>query len=288
MRTLNYQLKLLGERNQDGSEATKANRARLLSLIANQLHELGYRKLEVHNLKGKHVQALVAHWQAQDLSPGTIKNRMAAIRWWAEKIGKKHILSNDNAHYGIPERHYVTNESKAQELGDAQLALVKEPYVRMSLEMQRAFGLRREEALKCQPSFSDQGDVLRLKGSWTKGGKERRVPIRTDEQREVLRRAHRLAGRGSLIPPNRSYVKAGAGVRTAHLAGGLHKLHGLRHAYAQNRYAELTGWLAPANGGPTSRQLSPAQKRRDREVRLTISQELGHEREQITATYLGR
>ena len=242
----------------------------------------------MHNLKGKHVQALVEHWQEQELSPGTIKNRMAAIRWWAEKIGKKHILSNDNAHYGIPERHYVTNESKARELGDAQLELVKEPYVRMSLEMQRAFGLRREEALKCQPSFADQGDVLRLKGSWTKGGKERRVPIRTDEQRDVLQRAHRLAGRGSLIPPNQSYVKHVRVYEQHTSRAGLHKLHGLRHAYAQKRYAELTGWAAPANGGPTSRQLSTDQKTRDREARLMISKELGHEREQITATYLGR
>ena len=41
----------------------------------------------------------------------------------------------------------------------------------MSLELQQAFGLRREEAMKFQPSFADQGDHIRLKGSWTKGGK---------------------------------------------------------------------------------------------------------------------
>ena len=64
-------------------------------------------------------------------------------------------------------------------------------------------------------------------------------------------------------------------------------MHGLRHHYAQARYAELTGWKAPAAGGPTSTQLSPEDKRIDREARLTISRELGHEREQITAVYLG-
>jgi hypothetical protein len=60
------------------------------------------------------------------------------------------------------------------------------------------------------------------------------------------------------------------------------------HNYAQTRYAELTGWKAPAAGGPTSKQLSADQKVIDRQARLTISRELGHEREQITAVYLGR
>ena len=66
--------------------------------------------------------------------------------------------------------------------------------------------------------------------------------------------------------------------------------NGLRHAYAQTRYEKLTGWKAPAAGGPTSLALSPSpeQKAVDREVRLIISRELGHEREQVTSIYLSR
>ena len=37
---------------------------------------------------------------------------------------------------------------------------------------------------------------------------------------------------------------------------GIDRVHGLRHHYAQARYAELTGCEAPAAGGPTARQLS--------------------------------
>ena len=59
-------------------------------------------------------------------------------------------------------------------------------------------------------------------------------------------------------------------------------------SYTQTRYAEPTGWKAPASGGPTSKQLSADQKVIDRQARLTISRELGHDREQITAVYLGR
>jgi hypothetical protein len=63
-------------------------------------------------------------------------------------------------------------------------------------------------------------------------------------------------------------------------------MHGLRHAYAQNRYEELTGWRPPAAGGPRVRALTPEQRRIDQKARLTISLELGHERPQIVAVYV--
>jgi hypothetical protein len=69
---------------------------------------------------------------------------------------------------------------------------------------------------------------------------------------------------------------------------GIDRVHGHRHAYAQRRYFELTGWPCPAAGGPRSKELTPAQKAIDHEARMTISLELGHGREQITAVYLGR
>ena len=39
---------------------------------------------------------------------------------------------------------------------------------------------------------------------------------------------------------------------------------------------------------PDSKSLTPEQCELDREARLTINRELGHEREQVTAAYLGR
>ena len=123
----------------------------------------------------------------------------------------------------------------------------------MSLELQRAFGLRREEAIKFAPGYADRGDHLVLKASWTKGGKVRMVPIRSEDQRAILERAHRLAGKGSLIPASRSYRQQ-LRIYERHTANaGLSKLHGLRHAYAQQRYEALTGWRSPAAGGPSTR-----------------------------------
>jgi len=54
------------------------------------------------------------------------------------------------------------------------------------------------------------------------------------------------------------------------------------------RYKELTGWAAPAAGGPKSKELSFEQKYADNLARLVISPELGHDREQALSLYIGR
>ena len=251
MRDLNYQLKQICRNSREGSYNTQANREHMLTLVANELHALGYRGMTARSLKPKHIDALVKHWFEKELAIGTIKNRMAAIRWWARKVNKQNVVARSNEHYGIPDRRFVTNESKAKSVTQEQLGKIRDEHVRMSLELQQAFGLRREEAMKFQPSFADRGDHLVLKASWTKGGRERMIPVRTETQRDVLNRARRLAGLGSLIPSNRNYVQQMHVYEGNTCQAGLSKMHGLRHAYAQQRYEELTGWKCPAAGGPS-------------------------------------
>ncbi|MDR2155777.1 MAG: integrase domain-containing protein [Burkholderiaceae bacterium] len=287
MDNLTYELRQLCNRNRDGGHTTQADRMRSLGLMARQLHEMGFRRMGAASLKQKHVRALLDHWQGKGLSAGTTKNYMAHLRWWAEKTGKTALLPNDNAALGIADRQYVTNVSKAKTL-DGNLDRITDPYVSMSLRLQAGFGLRREEAIKFQPGYADRGDHISLKGSWCKGGKERSIPITEPEQRELLQTAHQLAGSGSLIPAHKSYKEQRQTYDGQCKAAGLKAMHGLRHQYAQARYEVLTGWKAPAAGGPSSKQLTPAQRVQDRQARLTISRELGHEREQITAVYLGR
>jgi len=288
MRNLNYKLTQLCRRNRDGSYATQADRERILEHIANQLLDLGYRDMHATSLKPKHVEALVEHWKWESLSAGTIKNRISALRWWAEKIGKQNVIAKDNAHYGIADRQHVSNVTKARELTGADLEKVSDPYTSMSLKLQAAFGLRRAESIKIQPAWADRGDRLVLRASWCKGGRAREIPIRTDVQRQRLEEAKAFVGESSLIPRDSRYVDQLRRFEYQCTKADIHHVHGHRHAYAQARYRELTGWDAPAAGGPSSRALTPARKNADREARLTISQELGHEREQVTAIYLGR
>lgn len=280
----------LCNRNRDGSFSTQAARRDILSMVGRQLVELGVYNLPVTGLKQKHVNKLLERWKADGCSDATLKNRMSHLRWWTEKIGKENLIPRTNAELGIGQRKFVTNVTKAVQVPDLVLQTVKDDRVKLSLELQRAFGLRREEAIKFTHAFAtaEGGELIKLKASWCKGGRERTIPVRNEYQRDVLKRISVFAGKESLIPPGEKYIEQLKRYENTTNRAGLHKLHGLRHEYAQTRYRELAGWECPVRGGPGSKQLTKEQKPIDLACRLIISEELGHSRESITAVYLGR
>ncbi len=197
-------------------------------------------------------------------------------------------MKADNEVYGISRREYVARESKAQALDENKLARIDDKYIRLSIRLQVSFGLRREESIKFNPSYAIQGDHIKLKSSWTKGGRARTVPIRSDKQRQLLVKVKSLAKGGSLIPAQLNYVQQLHRYERQLRSAGMTKLHGLRHDYAQQRYFEITGWRAPVAGGPASDSLTIDQRALDHDARATISSELGHARTAISAVYLGR
>ena len=111
--------------------------------------------------------------------------------------------------------------------------------------------------------------------------------MRNEAQRALLDEARRLAGGGALIPPDRSYRQQLKVYEGQTREAGLYRMHGLRHAYAQTRYEELTGWKAPAAGGPRRRSLTGARRRIDVAARKRIAEELGHSRIGVVGVYLG-
>ena len=286
MRDLNRDLLLLQRRTGDGSYATRRDRAYALAQMANTLHELGYRGLRAKGLKGKHIEALVRHWSERGLSPATVRNRMAHVRWWADRIGKANMVKA-NAHYGIGPRSHVSNGARRRDLDAARLARVGDPHVRMALRLQAAFGLRREEAIKFSPSHADRGDRIAVKASTAKGGRAREVPVRSEAQRNLLDEVRRLVGGGALIPPSRNYAEHRRVYEDQTKTAGLDRMHGLRHAYALDRYEALTGWRAPAAGGPSRREMAGERRRIDTAARRRISAELGHGRLEVARAYLG-
>ena len=69
-------------------------------------------------------------------------------------MDRKNVIARSNAYYDIPERNFMNDGSKAKTVDPAELDKVRDPHVRMSLELQRAFGLRREEAIKFSPTIT--------------------------------------------------------------------------------------------------------------------------------------
>ena len=200
MKDLNYQLSKLCRDNRDGGFSTQATRSRDIGADCKSAARAG---LSAHAAPITEAEACRCPGRPMaepGISVGTLKNRLSALRWWAMKVNKPSIIAKDNDVYGIGKREYVAKESKAQDLDDKKLSEISDPFVRLSVRLQAAFGLRREESIKFNPSFAMQGDRIRLKSSWTKGGRARTVPIRNDEQRQLLEDVKDLA-KARLLDP---------------------------------------------------------------------------------------
>lgn len=113
------------------------------------------------------------------------------------------------------------------------------------------------------------------------------MPILSDEQRILLDKVKAFAKGGALIPPNKNYEGQLHRYERQVRDAGIKNPNGLRHAYAQRRYEEETGWKSPLAGGPSRSDLSADERALDRQARAVISSELGHDRTSITRTYLG-
>lgn len=288
MDALTYDLLRIARRSGEGSYATQANRKAMLKQMAETLKEGGFKLPSARSIKPKHVDFLIERWREAEISDRTILNRLAVLRWWTEAVDKKSIMARDNEAYGVSKTP-AAGKARAIELAPEQLQFITCPRIQASLELQVLFGLRREEAIKLQPGVAlhaDNPTAIRLKASWTKGGRPREVPITTDSQRDLLARIVALVGTGSLIPDGKSYVAQLEAYKYQTRRIGLRNPHGLRHAYAQRRYRELTGWEPPVKGGVVP--ATAEAQRLDERVRQQISRELGHNRIAITDVYLGK
>jgi len=279
---------IITDRNAHGAFLTQSDRRRILTRCMADLAEGGYKLSHTEGFKQKHIRYLNKFWLSKQLNPSTIKNRNAYLRWLCQQLGKPEMMPT-NDELGVPKRKYLTNENKAVDLPVSTSNKINER-LEILLNLERHFGLRRKEVLMIQPRVADQGDFIKLKGSWCKNGRPRNVPIHTAEARYWLNQSKLLAPNrtSSLIGEGKTFKSAKNLYDKQVQRAGIKNPHGLRHKFAQERYKILTGWEATANGGPTKRELSASQLKIDAEARMSISEELGHSRVAITNTYLGR
>jgi site-specific recombinase XerD len=270
-----------------GSFSTRATRKQNLMNFVQDLFNVDIQLRTLDHLRDRHVDRVVNYWMEEGLSVGTVKNRLSALRHLCEAMGKSEIVRS-NSDYGLPKRDSLPTFNRA--IFNPDLSVLKDEHIRISTELQRVFGLRRAESMKIKPFLADKGDTLEMYPSWCKGGRGRFIPIRTADQRYWLNEAKRIAGKieRSMIPQEKSFDTQLSLYEKQVQRAGMHNLHGLRHAYAQDRYKELTGWEAPINGGPTYKELTPEQKIIDHNARIVVTEALGHSRKSITNSYCGR
>jgi integrase len=276
------------------SYASKTDMRHMLNRCMKDLHEQGYKLAHINGLKAKHIHVLVALWKQQGKNPATIKNYMSKLRKASVLLDKPHLVKPGNDAYQITRRSYAPTHNKA--IHQVDFTQCTDPLIRLSLEAQSLFGLRREESMKLVISEAWQGNCLKIKPSWTKGGIGRTIQITNDEQRQWLSKAvQQIAIGESLIPVSRSYKQHLSHYQIQIKQMGISKCHGLRHAYAQRRYKELTkqldpqgkGLVCPVAGGKSSKLLTADERELDRKAREILSRLLGHSRLAITKIYCG-
>lgn len=284
-------------RHKEGSIKTHRDRQVNLQAMAKELKN-DFRLSKLDNLKQKHVVHLVGKWKESGVAVSTIKNRVSQLRWVAEKLDKTNMIPRSNADLGIDNRTIDYNTDKGWTPDNSFKGNLPEQ-LQIHVDLMRHFGLRFEEAALIRPVENDGREELKVIYG-TKGGRDREVPIKTEEQREVLDRARNFVDQTrqtNLIPEGMTYKKWEDSARNTYRDAGMTKdgvgtPHGLRHQYAQDRYQEITGWKPPAQLSDDDRaafraSMSDEMKGRDIEARRIISGELGHGRVQVTANYVG-
>ena len=293
LRSAKFSINQLVKQDLNHSYASQADMRHMLFRCIKDLHELGYKVGHVKGFQPKHIFALVELWKSQNKSPATIKNYMSKLRTTARLLDNTQLITPDNAAYKIDKRSYAPTQNKA--IHQIDLTKCSDPYIRLSLEGQALFGLRREESMKFTVRDAINGDSIIIKPSWTKGGIGRTLDITNDAQRQWLNKVARLVPpSNSLIPMDRSYKQHLSHYEAQTKAMGVCKLHGLRHAYAQRRYKELTcrldpsgrGFIPPIDGGKQPKDMNRVEKEIDRQARQIISRELGHSRISILKIYV--
>ena len=287
----------LVSRNKEGAFGTHRDRQVNLKAIATELRK-DFKLAKLENLKLKHINHLVEKWTKEEKSISTIKNRVSQLRWVAEKMGKQNMIPHKNSDLGIKDRRHDYNSDRAWTPSQEFKANLTKGSA-LHVDLMREFGMRFREAATFRPNENvHQNKIDVING--TKGGRDREVPIINERQRDLIDRVKEYVDskrQDSLIPQGMSFKKWEDSVRNEQAQQGMTKdgvgtPHGLRHAYAQQRYEQLTGWKPPAylsdaNRADLRASFDQADKNADIEARRQISAELGHGRVDVVSNYVG-
>jgi integrase len=284
------------------STKTLAERRQFFLLAVAELWSLGYRVQGLESLSSRHVAVLMEHWYLKGIVAGSLHTRLSMLNVLCGWLGKRNVVKPIETY--LPEeavrRHTVTKVSKAWDERLDPLEVIEQAKrfderLAVMLAMQHHFGLRVKESIELRPANAavDGGAVLELHEG-TKGGRVRRIPVRTDAQRSTLAWARRVAASGNtkrLRWPGCTFKQAQARfyyflrsrLGISRLAAGV-TAHGLRHGYAQRSYQEETGGLpSPIKGGA----LGQITREQHRVASITVSHALGHGRVDVTSSYYG-
>ena len=294
----------------DGIVSRKTAHDRRIQIRASiaQLWMLGFKIQKLDSLSVKHIKALMACWCEHGVSAGYLHNRLSTLRTLAGWLGKRNLVG-DLDDYCPPERfhrHSATKENLAwyakgvDPVRMINFARKVDERFAVMLSLQYFFGLRVKESIELRPSNAlvNNGTSVEIHNG-TKGGRFRLVPLETDEQKEAFEWACRVAATGSSkrvrwpeLTWRRArrrfyYLLSTRLLATKDQLGGTP--HGLRHAYAQEKYERESGFAVPLFFMVDGKAVPPdgLTAEAHRQAAMSASRALGHGRLDVTPAYYG-
>lgn len=238
------------------------------------------------------VHSYAEHLKTRNLSPAYAANMLSAVN---------SVMSRAHSHNGTKwtpvtgrevnlERRTRTRTNKTVTREQSSKAIEQlSPRTAVIAILARELGLRSKEAslLNAKKALVEATEkrIVAIEAG-TKGGRFREIPIVHSRQIEALRNAAKVqAEHYSIVPTEQTWPQFREGElrdgRELLKRNGVAGYHELRAAYAAERYADLTGYNAPVNGGKIE------DKEVDFDSRLKISNELGHGRAEVLNAYVG-
>ncbi len=237
------------------------------------------------NVRSKHLQAYVDYRRQMGIAEKTLKNDLAAVRFFYQFTGSRNELP-DNRSLGIEK---TPPGSKDRAWTDEEQKMMLEQAVRLerqdvalAIKLARLAGLRIHECARLTVGHLQdalqEGEVT-IKG---KGGRVRRVPVSPELRVEL---EHILAGCGDA---RERKIFVAPGQKTHQVIRSIQRFirdhrqeftdraitpHGLRHSYAREEFDR-------GAGGSKDRRLLE-------EVKMRVAEQLGHGRPDVTNIYLG-
>ena len=277
-------------------------RCRLFAAWCSQRHGLNdARHLNQALLQdyARHLSRAVAQGE---LAVSTAQNRLSTVNRTLEVLrGDQQVRVSPSAALGLNRCNLRTRAPQGQEraqLLPLRQALREQGFERVAaiIHLAREGGLRLREAIladlpRLQREAAQHGSLNIADG--TKGGRRgaaapRWIPV-SEGLRQALLHAASVAPKGSrnLLEPGERYVtfiqRQVRPARNLLQCHGIKGFHELRTAYACERYHQITGQPAPVNGGKLLRE----NRALDYRARERIAQELGHNRIDVVAAYIG-
>lgn len=234
-----------------GSFKTRESRGLIVGRLADYLQRQNIQIRDLEHLKARHVEAFVRDRLAAGIGARTLQNEVSGIRTALRAAGRHQLAAQiDNKRLGIAgaSRDGTKTAISEERLVELRAAVAaRDPAVALVVDLQRALGLRAEEAVKSCKSLDTwarqlaAGQPVRVIFG-TKGGRARDVsPADRDRAARAVEAARTAAkASGGVLIAREGEKAAMARYRNVMYAAGFRGAesgHALRYAFARAQIA---------------------------------------------------